>query len=109
MSLQDWNTFFNFSSAVLLGLTFAIGAGAVITGHLVNQRQQERIARAQQGASDAAAKAAEAQKGADAANLAAAKAQAVTATLEIEAAKQREKATQAETALLELQARLAWR
>jgi hypothetical protein len=43
MSLESWNALFNFASAVLLGLTFAVGAGAVITGHFVNKRQSERL------------------------------------------------------------------
>lgn len=45
MSLDNLNTFFNFVSAVLLGVTFAVGAGAVITGHLLNKRQAERLVR----------------------------------------------------------------
>ncbi len=43
MPLESWNTFFNFASAILLGFTFAVGAGAVITSHFVNKRQSERL------------------------------------------------------------------
>jgi hypothetical protein len=43
MSLEHWNTVLQFASAVLLGMTFAVGAGAIFTGYLIGKRQDERI------------------------------------------------------------------
>jgi len=81
MSLESWNTVLQFASAVLLGLTFAVGAGAILTSHILGKRQSERISTA----ADTAAAANER-----------------SAKLELEAAVQREKAAQAELELAQL-------
>ena len=44
MTLAEWNVAFQFTSAILLGLTFAVGAGAIITGYVLNKRQTVLIA-----------------------------------------------------------------
>jgi len=46
MTLSDWNTVFQFASAALLGLTFAVGVGAIVTGHILNKRQAVLVAEA---------------------------------------------------------------
>ena len=43
MTLDSWNSIFQVLSVVLLGLTFAIGAGAIWTGHRINQREATRL------------------------------------------------------------------
>lgn len=63
MSLEDWNTVLQFASAILLGLTFAIGAGAIFTGYMVGRRQEVRIAATEHGTAEANKKAAEAGEG----------------------------------------------
>jgi hypothetical protein len=59
MSLEHWNTVLQFASAVLLGLTFAVGAGAIFTGYLIGKRQDERIATTERDAAEANERAAE--------------------------------------------------
>lgn len=44
MKLEGWNAAFQFASAILLGLTFAVGTGAVITGLFLTRRQAAEIA-----------------------------------------------------------------
>lgn len=58
MTLEDWNTFFQFASAVALLFTFAAGVGALLTGYIVGKRQTERIAIAEEGTAKALADAA---------------------------------------------------
>lgn len=89
MTLEEWNIAFQFSSAVLLGLTFAVGAGAIITGYFINKRQAVRIATLGSEVVEANRKANER-----------------AGRLELEAARQREKAAKAESDLLELQQRV---
>jgi hypothetical protein len=88
VTLEWWNSVFQFSSAVLLGLTFIAGTGAIITGHFVSQRQARLISTTSERAA--------------AANERASK-------LELDAAAQQERAATAERKLLELQRQLAWR
>lgn len=85
MTLEDWNTVFQFGSAILLGLTFVFGVGAIITAHVLNKRLEARIA---------------------ATGLTAAEAHERAGRLEVEAATQRERAATAEKQLLGLQRRL---
>lgn len=109
MKLEDWNTVLQFASAVLLGLTFAVGAGAIFTGYLISKRQDERIVATERGTADANKRAAEAGEGTAKALAEAAATNERANKLEIEAARQRERAAKAEHDLLELQQRLAWR
>lgn len=103
MTLEDWSTVFQFASVILLGLTFAIGAGAIWTSYLVGKRQQERIATAGQQAAEANEKAAKATEGTAKALADAANANERAGKIELEAAQQRERAANAERELLELQ------
>lgn len=70
MKLEDWNTLLQFVSAVLLGLTFAVGAGAIWTGYVLSKRQDERIARISRDVAEANARAAEANRVAEEEKLA---------------------------------------
>lgn len=70
MTLEDWNTILQFASAVLLGLTFAVGAGAVWTGYVLGRRQEERIKATEKATADANARAAEANEKAEQERLA---------------------------------------
>jgi hypothetical protein len=85
MPLEELNRILQFASVVVLGLTFAIGAGAVWTSYLIGKRQEERTAKA---LADAA------------------KANERAGKLELEAAQQRERAANAERELLEMQERM---
>lgn len=109
MTLEEWNTFLQLLSAVLLGLTFIVGSLTIITGIKVNKRLAERIALAQRESAEANSSAAEAGAGAARALGEAASANERAVKLEVEAAQQRERAAKAEKDLLELQQRLAWR
>jgi hypothetical protein len=55
MTLEDWNTVLQFSSAVLGGVTFAVGAATIVTGYFVSKRLDLRVAQAQSTAANAVA------------------------------------------------------
>jgi len=86
MSLEQWNTVLQFSSALLLGLTFAVGAGAIFTGYLIGKRQDERLAVTERDAAEANKQAALAGQGTASALAQAAAANERAAGLEAKAA-----------------------
>ena len=43
MSVEAWKSLFDVAAVVLLFLTFAAGAGVLITGNVVNKRQEEKL------------------------------------------------------------------
>lgn len=43
MDMEWWKSFFEFGGVILLFLTFAFGAGFMLTGKKVNERQSERL------------------------------------------------------------------
>jgi len=88
MTLETWNTVLQFASAVLLGLTFVVGAGAIWTSYVLNNRLTERVAGVGRDAAVANERA---------------------GRIELEAVQQRERAAKAEADLLQLQQRLASR
>jgi hypothetical protein len=51
--LESLNTALEVASAILLGLTFIVGTGAIFTSHVLNKRQEERIALVQKDTADA--------------------------------------------------------
>lgn len=106
MTLEGWNTFFQFGSAILLGLTFVFGAAAIFTDHVIGKRQAAHIALAEAESAEANRKAAEAGEGTAKALSEAASANERAGKLELEAAGQRERAAKAEAALLELQRKM---
>jgi len=82
MTLEGWNTILQFASAVLLGATFVVGAGAIWTSHRLGQIQQERIAQADRAAAEARQAAAEANEKAALLNDRAARAELQLAELD---------------------------
>lgn len=114
MPLESWNSFFQISSAILLGLTFLAGVGAILTDRVLSRRRDVRVASAEEEIKAAAAVVAEAdRKAAEAgegtaqalAEVAAAKEREAALALKVE--EQREKTANAERALLELRQRVA--
>lgn len=53
MSLEAWKSFFDIGALVLLFLTFAFGAGILITGNIINKRQGEQLRQFDKGLTDA--------------------------------------------------------
>jgi hypothetical protein len=43
MSVESWNSFFQWGSVVLIAVTFVLGAGALMTGNRINARQTARL------------------------------------------------------------------
>ncbi len=101
-SVEVWKAIFDWVAVVLVGLTFFVGAGALVTGSILNDRQAEQIRTLDKNLTDAKTdleKQRERTAGleADAANA------------KSEMAKQQTRAANAEKALLELQQRFAHR
>jgi hypothetical protein len=137
MDMEWWKSFFEVGGVALLFLTFAFGAGFMLTSKKVNERQSERlrkfdadmtvaksdlakqqeraakaeatVALAEQHSAEANAKAEAFRLDIANANEASARAQADAADAKTEMAKQQTRAATAELALLELQQRLAHR
>jgi hypothetical protein len=106
MSVEAWKAIFDWGTVVLVGLTFVFGAGALITGNILSERQEKELsqvklqtASAQKDADDAN----ERSKSLEHANL---ELRSQVATLETGAAKQQERAAEAEQELLRLQDRV---
>lgn len=73
MSVEGWKSLFDVLAVVLLGLTFVAGFGGLVTGKVVNRRQENRLRQLQGAltqakivAANATAKAGEATRAADA-------------------------------------------
>ena len=43
MSVEAWKSFFDVATVVLLFFTFAAGAGVLITGNVINNRQSAKL------------------------------------------------------------------
>ncbi len=109
MSVESLKSIFDIAAVVLLFLTFAAGAGVLITGNIVNRRQEEKLRNFDRELTGAKSSLAVQQERA-------AKADGRVAGLEQDAAsakeamgKQQERAANAERRLLELQERISWR
>ncbi len=114
MTLEDWNTAFQFGSAVLLGMTFFVGAGAIWTSFVVNKRLTERVATAGRASAEANEKAAAAAEGTAKALANAAEANKLAESFRLDIARANERAAEANVtaererlARLQLEARLA--
>jgi hypothetical protein len=126
MSVEAWKTLFDWATVVLIALTVVSGAGALITGNIIGKQQDERLlqfegsltsartelgkqqaraAKAEQDASEAKTTATKTNERAAALEKDAAQAKAAQQRVEIDLAKQKEKAATAEHALLQLQRR----
>jgi len=103
MTVESWKSIFDLATVALLFLTFAAGAGVLITGNIINSRQKQQLqtfdsdltaaksglAKQQERAAKAEAQIASAQADAAEANLQIAKANERTAGLEVQAAQLR--------------------
>lgn len=128
MSVEFWKAIFDWGAVVLVGLTFIAGAGALITGRIINDRQsaqlqkmgadltaaqtelaeqQERAAVAEADIARAQAEAANANKGAAEANAKAEGFRLDIARANEQAAEANETAERERLARLQLEARLA--
>jgi hypothetical protein len=45
MSVEFWKQIFDWASVILVGLTFAVGAGALITGKILKVKSQSSCKR----------------------------------------------------------------
>jgi hypothetical protein len=109
MPVEWWKSFFEIGGVVLLFLTFAFGAGFMLTGKIVNQRQERQLRQFDKDLTDAkTALGKEQVRAADAAARVAGLEQDA-ATAKTEMAKQQTRAATAERSLLELQQRLSHR
>lgn len=93
MSVENWKSLFDWGTVILLFLTFAFGAGALITGNIIGKQQEGKSRLFEKDLTEAKTR-----LGAQETDAANAKA---------EMAKQQTRAAEAEKALLELQQRLA--
>ena len=53
MSVELWKEIFDWAAVVLVGLTFIAGAGALITGKILSDRQSEQLKQFDKGLTDA--------------------------------------------------------
>jgi hypothetical protein len=106
MTLESWNSFFQISSAILLGLTFFAGVGAIVSDRAVSRRLQARIDTVTGEARDANRKAEEATAGLAKALTDAARANERAAKAEEEAARFNKMAEEERIERLRLEARL---
>lgn len=109
MSVELWKTIFDWATVVLIALTVVSGAGALITGKIINTRQEARLRQFDRdltGAKIELGKQEERTAGADA-RVAGLERDASDAKTEM--AKQQERAAVAEHNLLELQQKVRWR
>lgn len=116
MPLEGWKAFFEIGGVVLLLLTFAFGAGALIVNNRLNaiqakelgdfkikfEGEQQKTALAQKEAAEAKEIAGGFERDISIANQRASDAKAAQQRVEIEMAKQQERAAIAERALLQL-------
>jgi hypothetical protein len=96
MSVEAWKSFFDIAAVVLLGLTFIAGAGVLLTGNVINRRQETKLLQFEGDITRAKSDLAKQQERA-------ANADSRVAGLEDEASKQQERAAKAEGELLKLQ------
>lgn len=78
-SIETWKAIFDWGAVALLGLTFAFGAGALITGKILNERQEKEIAQLKKDAGEANQKAGQLEKAAEDERLARVKIEASVA------------------------------
>lgn len=102
MSIEVLKSIFDIATVVLLFLTFLAGAGVLITGNIINDRQATQLQTFDSGLTAAKTELGKQQERA-------ANADAAQKKVEIELSEQRQKTAEAELNLLELQGKLNWR
>src|SRR5690242_13901961 len=95
MSVEGLKTFFDWGTVVLLGLTFIFGAGALVTGNVLNKRQEKELTQLRKETGEANEKAGQANERAG--------------ELEKDAATLRKEAEDERLARVKIEASVAWR
>jgi len=108
-SVESLKSLFDVGTVVLLFLTFAFGAGVLITGNIINKRQSEEIKQFKLDLKDKDVKIAEANDRAGAAVERAAKADERASKNEKEAARLTKEAEDERMARIQLAASISWR
>ena len=109
MSVEFWKSVFDVATVALLFLTFAAGAGVLITGNIINTRQEKQLHTFDSDLTSAKTDLAVQQERAATADSKVAGLEKDVASAGTEMAKQQERAARAELSLLELQKKLDWR
>lgn len=116
MDVEGWKSFFEVGGVVLLFLTFAFGAGFMLTGKSVNDRQAERLRKFESDLTGAKTelatqqeRAAKAEASIALAEQHSAEANAKAEGFRLEIAKANEAAEQEKSARVRIEERLAWR
>jgi hypothetical protein len=109
MPVEWWKSFFEFGGVVLLFLTFAFGAGFMLTGKVVNERQERQLRQFDKDLTDAKTALGKQQERAANADAQVAGLEQDAVDAKTEMARQQARAATAERSLLELQQRLAHR
>jgi hypothetical protein len=109
MTVEGLKTIFDWFAVILLFLTFAAGMGVLITGNVINKRQESQLRQFDKDLTEAKRGLAEQQERAANADARVAGLETDAANARSEMAKQQTRAADAEKALLELQQRLAHR
>jgi hypothetical protein len=104
LSVDSWKIFFDWVSVVLIALTVVSGAGAVITGRIINDRQAREVAILQKEAVDAKTNYAGLEKEATEAKAKYVLLEKDSAETKIRLSRQLERTANAEGALLKLKA-----
>jgi hypothetical protein len=95
MSVENLKSFFDAGAVVLLFVTFVFGAGALITGNVINKRQEEQLRGFDKSLTEA--------------KTALSEAKAEQQKVETELNTQKARAAEAEIQLIRLKERLKWR
>lgn len=106
LSVETWKSIFDWATVGLAALTFVALAGAVITGDVLNKRQEIELAQLKKESGEASENAGQANERARSLETANLTLRGQVATLETNAAKQQERAAIAEKSLLELQEKI---
>jgi hypothetical protein len=107
MTVEGWKSVFDWGTVILLFLTFAFGAGALITGGILSKHQEQKSRRFEKDLTEAKTKLVEQQERTAVADSRVASLETDAANAKAEMAKQQTRAANAERALLELQQSLA--
>jgi septal ring factor EnvC (AmiA/AmiB activator) len=107
MTVEGWKSLFDWGTVILLFLTFAFGAGALITGGILGKQEEEKSRQFEKDLTEAKTKLVEQQERTAAADSRVAGLETDAANAKGEMAKQQARAANAERALLELQQSLA--
>ena len=106
MSVEFWKSLFDVAAVVLLFLTFAAGAGVLITGNIINKRQDVKLRKFDSDLTKAKSDVASQESRAAALEIEAADAKSAQQQVQIELAKQQTITANAEKDLATLRERI---